>query len=205
MGSDRGTFMEAAGDAIGQSLQDYKFDKKEDEEKFIKQAELMVDFEWKKRENTLAAMNLQSQVHGIKVSDALQDLANRREKATAEASIDDKMYTSGIQNLATQNQLLRDMQGYKRDEAKDQLTIANLRQQGKMDMAGLMLDEKKMENDFFIQQVNQLTAAQKNYNYAMNFPEDRRDAFTKFAVTAKTNNIKPQDFAKAMVLVNRDL
>jgi len=190
MGSDRGTFMEAAGDALGQALKDYKFDRKEDQERFVKQAELMVDLEWKKRNNTMQAMQFKSQVFGIKMSDALQDHEDRVKLAETNQNIENMKYQTGIQSLVAQG-----------------------------DMAGKLfqnnIDRTKTLMAFGQQTFNNDMQAREFAQRALEFEENKRIALYKLAPSSvkefefydylkSTNPDKAKDYLKTITTATKN-
>jgi len=94
MGSDRDTFMEAGGDALGKALKDYKFDRKEDQERFTNQAKLMLEFEYQKRNNTMKAMEMKSNLYGMEK----EDWMNENEYVRAN-SLQKQQYSTGVFGL----------------------------------------------------------------------------------------------------------
>jgi len=97
MGSDRDTFMEAGGDALGKALKDYKFDRKEDQERFTNQAKLMLEFEYQKRNNTMKAMEMKSNLYGMEK----EDWMNENEYVRAN-SLREQQFRTGVFGLESE-------------------------------------------------------------------------------------------------------
>ena len=196
--SDADNLSQAAGQAMQQTLSDVKFDKKEDRDLFIKKQELIMDFELKKRQNTVKAMEFQAQINGTKVSDELAKLEARQNQARADSELDSKMATLGIQGIKVLNDMNNSLLDNINKRNTFKLGIEELKSNNMWKEAEFKESQLKRQQDFMIQQVNQLTNEQKNFNYRANLPEEEQVVWDKINSKATKQGVTPDVTSRAM-------
>ena len=198
MGSDRDSFLEAGGEAISQALKDYKFDTEQDRERFINSAKLMLDFEYAKRDNTIKAMEMKSQLYGVQVDNLMSLNEMKRSQITGEATINDKIFQAesakvdkveSFKDKIDQNDLNRlnlDTSHMKNllsiVSAKDEIEQKNFANQ--LSVANHQLDVMQVMNQ-------NLTPEIRNFAFRNKLPEESKAVFDSWLKSGSSSNLTP--------------
>ena len=198
MGSDRDSFLEAGGEAISQALKDYKFDTEQDRERFINSAKLMLDFEYAKRDNTIKAMEMKSQLYGVQVDNLMSLNEMKRSQITGEATINDKIFQAesakvdkveSFKDKIDQNDLNR--LNLDTSHMKNLLSIVSAKDEIEQKNFANQLSVAKHQLDV-MQVMNQnLTPEIRNFAFRNKLPEESKAVFDSWLKSGSSSNLTP--------------
>jgi hypothetical protein len=197
-GSDADNISQAAGQALEQTLSDFKFDRKEDQNMFIEKSKLFLEFEQQRKDNELKAMEFKARIYGTEIDDEYRKLETKRDILSRTSQIDQGIMNLGLAGQQNMTSLMASLNQNQAQAINTTMQIEGLKQDGFIKQAEFA--EKQLNNDrnFMINQQNQLTKEMKNYMFEQDLGEDERGAFRKYFQTAKQNNITPDVTARTM-------
>ena len=197
-GSDADNISQAAGQALEQTLSDFKFDRKEDQNMFIEKSKLFLEFEQQRKDNELKAMEFKAQIYGTEIEDEYRKLETKRDILSRKSQIDQGIMNLGLAGQQNMTSLLASLNQNQMQAINTTMQIEGLKQDGMFRQAEFIENQLVNDRNFMINQQNQLTKEMKNYMFREDLGENEKAAFDKFFQQAKKNNVTPDVTARSM-------
>ena len=198
-GSDADNISQAAGQALEQTLSDFKFDRKEDQNMFIEKSKLFLEFEQQRKDNELKAMEFKARIYGTEIEDEYRKLETKRDILSRTSQIDQGIMNLGLAGQQNMTSLLASLNQNQMQAINTTMQIEGLKQNNMIDMARFQENQLNNDRNFMINQQNQLTKEMKNYMFREELGSDEeKAAFDQYFKVAKQNNATPDVTARTM-------